>query len=188
MSYLVNQGKGTWDNTYVSNDIRDRNTPLRSMISPIVKSTKPYRPEGVVVLEIQHHFPISDPNNPYGPLDPQQAKEWIGETFDSINCENPPSQNMGKLADGLTAAGRWLAIPPAAQVANPTQAQITQYALDIAQAAANADMANFRVDWVMYSNPIYTRGRVEKTDGGLFWAEIIHLEAFVSQSALPLPN
>lgn len=186
-SFLVNQGKGTWDNTFVSNDNQERNLPLRSILSPAVKAHKPYRPEGDVVLEIQHHFPISDPNNPYGPSDPQQALEWIGETLDSINLENPPSQNMGKLADALTAAGRWLANPPAPLGANPTPQQTAQYNKDVAIAAANQDMVNFRVDWVRFGETMYTRG-VAGRDNGLFWAEIIHLEAFVSQSALALPN
>ena len=187
-SFLVNQGKGTWQNSFVTNDVRNRVTPNRSIVSPAVRNVKPYRPEGVVVLDIQHHFPISDPNSPYGPQDPAQALEWIGETFDSLNCENPPSQNMGKLADALTNAGRWLAIQPDPLPPNPTAQQTAQYNLDVQTANNNADMANFRVDWVRYADTQYTRGASASAKDSLIWVEIIHLEAYVSQSAAPLPN
>ena len=82
---------------------------------------------------------------------------------------------MKALADAITQAGRWLAIPDPNDTTGAAAAIV----------AANLDMANFRCDWVKFSTPLITRGNDTSTPN---WVEIIHLSAFVSYSNEPLPN
>jgi hypothetical protein len=54
----------------------------------------------------------------------------------------------------------------------------TQAAIQLAQ--NNADMVNFRCDWIKWATPELTRGRESDTTN---WAELLHLAAFVSTAS-----
>ena len=168
------QGKGNWENSFVSNDSRERIIPNRTFVASAFTPTRPYRPEGMVFLEIQHHFPaVIQPNekNTLGQVDwnAQQRliDEFLGETFDTLNLGGTNVQDMSPLADAVTKAGRWLAVPDG----TPAGDQI---------AADNAEMVNFRCDWVKFGSPALTRGN-EK--GGTNWIEIVHIVAQVSHAS-----
>lgn len=170
---IVLQGKGTWENSFISKDSGQRTLPNRTFIVGAFVPTRPYRPEGVCSLEIQHYFPGVQQQG-------QQAEQridfdaFLGDTIDTLNLAGNNQTDMGALADAITAAGRWLATPDA----NPADA--TAATLSTAIVAANGDMANFRCDWVKFGTPFLTRGNDTDT---LNWVEIIHLSAFVSHSA-----
>lgn len=175
-SLLILQGKATWDDAFISNDSRDRILPNRTFVVTSFNPTRPYRPEGVCQMEIWHHF--SAPAQP-GQAVTQPSVDfdaYLGDTFDTLNlggAEN--ATDMAPLADAITAAGRWLAIPDPNDTTGAAALIV----------AANADMVNFRCDWVKMSTPCLTRGTDKTTTN---WVEIIHLSAFVSHSNTALPN
>ena len=170
---LILQGKATWSDAFISNESKPatRALPNRTIIATSFSPTRPYRPEGVCHMEIWHHFDgIDQPNQT--PNSQQTAMDsYLGDTFDTLNLGGAlNATDMSPLADAITAAGRWLAIPDA----NDTTGQA---ALIV---AANADMVNFRCDWVKLSTPLITRGSDKSTTN---WVEIIHLSAFVSHAS-----
>ena len=158
---LVYQGKATFSNTYIAAESVDRTLPNRTIQTTSFNPTRPYRPEGVCHLEIQHHV--------FEPLQPDQTNpanrvaldSFVGDTFDTLNLGGTNDQDMQPLAQAITNAGRYLATGP--------------------DAANNADMANFRVDWVQFDNPVLTRG-ISESKNGVNWVEIIHIKAFVSHA------
>lgn len=176
---FVLEGNGGWNDLYISNQPldQDRGLPNRSFVCRNFSPTRPYRPEGVCQLEIQHHFDASvadgtDPNQPRVALD-----NFLGDTFDILNLGGKTeATDLNALADAITLAGRWLATPDPAGKPGDAADKIVQ---------ANLDMVNFRCDWVKFNTPLLTRGNDMSTTN---WVEIIHLSAFVSHSALPLPN
>lgn len=175
---LILQGKATWSDAFISNESKPatRALPNRTIIATSFSPTRPYRPEGVCHMEIWHHFDGIDQQN-QTPNSQQTAMDsYLGDTFDTLNLGGAlNATDMSPLADAITAAGRWLAIPDA----NDTTGQA---ALIV---AANADMVNFRCDWVKLSTPLITSGSDKSTTN---WVEIIHLSAFVSHSNAALPN
>ena len=80
--------------------------------------------------------------------------------------------SLTPVADALTAAGRALAVDASAG-ADPSQ---------VAIAAANADMTNFRCDWLKMETPFLVRGKPD--DKGDYWVEILNFSAFVSQATI----
>ena len=174
-SLIVNQGKGTWDNSFVSNDSRPRVIiPNRTFIVSAFAPIRPYRPEGVCYLEIQHHFPsVVQPTeaNALGQVDynlrQKQLDQFFGDTMDTLNLGGTDDQDMQPLATAITYAGRWLAIPDATPAG-------------IQMAADNGEMANFRCDWVKFGAPAITRGNDKESTN---WVEIVHLVAAVSHAS-----
>jgi hypothetical protein len=172
---LVLQGKATWGNSYVSNDSRERILPNRTFVVTAFQPTRPYRPEGTCILEIQHHFPaVIQPGqiNSLGLPDLNAQKKavdaFFGDTMDTLNLAGTDDQDMQGLATAVTQAGRWLAVPDG----TPQGDQV---------AADNAGMVNFRCDWVQFGNPQITRGRDRDSTN---WIEIIHLKAFISHATI----
>ena len=173
---LILQGKATWDNTFIANDSRDRVLPNRTFVVRGFNPTRGWRPEGVCQVEIQHHF--SAPAQP-GQSVTQPSVDldaYLGDTFDTLNLGGAlNATDMAPLADAITLAGRWLAVPDTNDTTGAAAAIV----------AANADMVNFRCDWVRFGTPLLTRGNDSATTN---WVEIIHLSAFVSYSSTALPN
>jgi hypothetical protein len=169
VSLQINAGQYVITDAFIANDSRARILPNRTFVARAFTPTKPYRPEGVVTLEIQHHFPSVVQPAAASDLDSQRTllETYFGQTMDVLNLGGTNDQDMQPLATAITAAGRWLAVPDA----TPSGIQI---------AADNADMANFRCDWVKFGQPMITRGKPETQD--VNWVEIIHLSAFVSNA------
>ena len=164
---------GTWGNTYISNQSldKDRTLPNRTFVVRSFSPTKPYRPEGVCQLEIQHHFdatvqPGTDPLAPRVNLD-----SFLGDTLDLLNIGGGTDYtDLQALATTITQAGRWLA----ANNPNGNSAE------DLKIINANLDMVNFRCDNVKFSTPFLTRGNDTSTTN---WVEIVHLSAFISHAS-----
>jgi hypothetical protein len=172
---LILQNKGAWDDSFISLDSRIRVLPNRTFSVRGFNPTRGWRPEGVCQLEIQHHFSAVDQPNEAANTQQVLMENYVGDTLDTLNLGGQPeATDMKALADAITQAGRWLAIPGS----NPSAA-------DLAIVAANKDMANFRCDWVKFSTPLITRGTETGTTN---WVEIIHLSAFVSHASAALPN
>ena len=170
---LILQGKGTFNNSFVSNDSRPRKLPNRTFVVTAFQPTRPYRPEGVCLLEIQHHFPafvqpqqLNSINQKDDNAQQNAIDTFFGDTMDTLNMSGTDDQDMQGLATNLTKAGRWLAVADGTPVGD----QI---------AADNAEMANFRCDWVQFGNPMITRGRDRDSTN---WIEIIHLKCFISHA------
>lgn len=174
---LILQGKATWADCFVSNDSGSKPIPNRSLIVTSFSPTRAWRPEGVCQMDIQHHFHgVAQPNQqvtqPRVDLD-----EYLGDTYDTLFLGGASeSTDMKALADAITQAGRWLAIPDPNGTPGDAADLIVQ---------SNLDMVNFRCDWVKMSTPQLTRGNDTATAN---WVEIIHLSAFVSHSNVALPN
>ena len=169
---------------FISNDSRTRTTlPNRTVVGSAVDSIKPYRPEGIVTLQIQHMLRAAatpteaDQNIQQLSVD---ADSFLGDTQDTMGIGGlDTDQAMSQLADAITCAGRWLAVP------DPTLSG------DAAAAAAlivqnNGDMANFRCDWVKRGRPFLTRGHSDAAF--TTWAEVLNFECAVSYSSVALPN
>ena len=162
--YLILQQVGTRDDTYFADYTGERILPNRTIVGYSFTPKHPFRPEGTVGLQIQHHFKAVE-QNPAVPLAQMLAKnEFVGETYDSMSQGDGQSFNL--TADAITEAGRLLA------VASGPEAEA------IAFAQQNADMANFRCDWIEHATPLHTRGRPNVE--GAYWVEILHFIAFVS--------
>jgi hypothetical protein len=172
---IILQGKGSMANSFISNDSRCRVLPNRTFVVTAFTPVKPYRPEGVCILDIEHHFPaLVQPNQ----TDNQGRKNFnaqqdalnsfFGDTMDTLNLGGDNEQDMQPLASAITAAGRWMA-----QTDNTPSGD--QFASD------NAEMANFRCDWVKFSIPSITRGKPDSES--VNWAEVIHLQAYVSHAS-----
>jgi hypothetical protein len=180
-SLLVNMGLGTLDATYLFNDGRVRcQAQNRTLLAESVRGQRPYRPEWVVHLQIQHWFPgvqqVQPLQNdqgvdvsPWTGNDRVNFNAFIGATVDLLGYDT--DQAMTNVCANITAAGRWLAQTDG----TPVGAQI---------AAANADMANFRVDWVKQGEPFITRGKPEGHTDSNSWAEVVHFEVGGSYSAV----
>lgn len=168
---FILQGKATWADSFISNDSTDRPVPNRSFVVGSFTPTKPYRPEGVCELQIQHHFhAVAQPSVPS--TQPRVGLEdYIGDTLSTLNLGGQgEATDMNALADAITAAGRWLATN------NPNGNSPQEDEM----VKANSDMVNFRCDWVKFSTPFITRGNDTSTSN---WLEIVHITAFVSHAS-----
>lgn len=175
-SLLINQGKATWEDCFISNDFRTVGLPNRRIVGSQFNPDRPYRPEGVVHCEIQHHFQaVNDQGQPVT-QNRILLDNYLGDTFDTLSLGGAiNATDMAPLADAITNAGRWLA----ASNPNGNSAQEQQIVND------NLDMVNFRCDWVKFLNPVQTRGRDTDSTN---WVEIIHIAAHCSVANLALPN
>ena len=182
--YLIQQGKATSADTFISNDTSTRSVlPNRTVQVAAFNPKVFFRPEGTVHCQIQHHFPAlqqpiptqpgqAQPPAPGNPdLQRVNFDKYFGDTLDSMLWGD--GQSFESLADAITAAGRGLAID-GSNGADPVQVQ---------NAKNNADMANFRCDWVAQAEPAITRGNSEGADGKTFWVEIFNFKAFVSTAS-----
>jgi hypothetical protein len=175
-SLLINQGKATWENSFISNDYRAVALPNRRFVVSQFNPTRPYRMEGVCHCEIQHHFQAVNDQGQPATIQRVLLDSFLGDTFDTLNLGGALNDtNMAPLADAITNAGRWLGTN------NPAGNTATEQ--DIVN--DNLDMLNFRCDWVKFLNPLQTRGRDTDTTN---WVEIIHLSAFISNASIALPN
>ena len=170
ISLQVNAGQYVISDAFISNDSRQRVLPNRTFVGTSFSPTRPYRPEGVVTLEIQHHFPAIVQPNAVGDMDSQRTvlETYFGNTMDALNLGGTNDQDMQPLASAITAYGRWLA-----QADGTTAGNLI--------AADNSDMVNFRCDWVKFGTPMITRGRPENAD--VNWVEIVHIIGFVSHAS-----
>lgn len=166
---------------FIAEDSRARKIlPNRSILATSVNPLhKKERPEGVVTLQIQHKFEAV--------LQPDEQDDWekrrlemdqyFGATCDTMGIgDNNQDTGMNELAAAITAAGRWLATPDPNPPADPVAA-----AAEAKLVANNADMVNFRVDWIRRGTPFITRGEAE--GHAALWVEIMHFEAGVSYAA-----
>ena len=164
----INGGQYVITDAFIANDSRPRIFPNRTFAGTAFSPSKPYRPEGVVTLEIQHYFDsIAQPNQPDVDTPRVNLEAYFGATMDVLNLGGTNDQDLQPLAAAITQAGRWLAVPDN----TPAGIQI---------AADNADMVNFRCDWVKFNTPMITRGKPENES--IAWVEIIHLSAYVSNA------
>lgn len=165
-AFLVLQEKADADTTFISNDLRTRTFPNITIVATGFSPTVPHRQGGVVYFGIQHHFSVAqDPANPDNGALRAIMDGYVGATADSMTISDGNSLNA--VADGITGAGRWLAQTDGTPAGD-------------AIAANNADMANFRCDWVKMETPFLTRGKTD--DKGDYWVEILNFSAFVSQA------
>lgn len=151
---------------FTSNSSQQRTLPNRTIVATSIDPQRKQRPEAIVHLEIQHNF--SGTIQP-GTTDQDTARvnldQYVGETGDTMNISQLDNDDaMDLLSAGITNAGRWLAIPPPNPATDPLGVQI---------ATDNADMVNFRVDWVRLAHPLHTRGKDQATTN---WLEILHFE------------
>jgi hypothetical protein len=158
-------------NTFISNDGRVRSFPNRSILATGFSPTSSKRPDGRVYFGVQHHFAAPGAGSTTG----RAAMDlFVGASADSLMVSDGDSMQV--VADGITAAGRWLA-----QTDNTPEGD--------AIAADNADMVNFRCDWIKLADPFLVRGKADSgsTDGDWaeskgHWVEILNFIAFVSQA------
>ena len=166
-TFLILQGKADEATTFISNDVRVRSFPNRTILATGFSPTVPYRQGGTVYFCIQHHFSTAqDPAKPDTGAMRAAMDAFVGATADTMTISDGNSLNV--VADTITAAGRWLAQEDGTPEGN-------------AIAANNADMANFRCDWIKMETPFLTRGKTD--DKGDYWVEILNFSAFVSQAA-----
>jgi hypothetical protein len=92
--------------------------------------------------------------------------EMVGDTIDSFACGD--RQSLNRVADAITAAGRDLATSDGSAQGDK-------------DAADNADMENFRCDWIKFAHPMITRGRASEDSTN--WVEVVNLTAFVSNAS-----
>ena len=186
---LILQGKGVDSaafsangDTFIANDSRTRSVlPNRTVFAPRFTPTRPYRPEGVCHLQVEHHFSAAlqpdDANLQQRRVD---ADAYLGQTLATFGInDGSDDQAMGALAAAITVAGRWLATPDPNNPLDPNSQAIVNN---------NLDMLAFRCDWVKNANPFVTRGQAGEE--GSNWVEILNFECFVSTGILyePPPN
>lgn len=166
-AFLVLQGKADADATFISNDLRDRTFPNKTVVASVFNPNLPHRQEGVVYFSIEHRFSVvQDPDRPDTGDLRAEIDAFVGGTGDTMTISD--GNSLDAVADGITAAGRWLANTDGTAAGD-------------AVASQNADMLNFRCDWVKMEMPFLNRGKSDKT--GDFWSEIMNFSAFVSQAA-----
>mgnify|MGYP006921323517 CR=1 FL=1 len=165
-AYLIAQGKAEPENIYIANDSRTRALPARTVIAPAFNPRYGHSSEGECSLAIQHVFSaaIDTPETNFSTQRVLMDK-MVGDTIDSFACGD--RQSLNRVADAITAAGRALATSDGSE-----QGDI--------DAADNADMVNFRCDWIKFAHPMLTRGRA--SEDGTNWVEVVNLTAFVSNA------
>lgn len=170
-AFLILQGKATLESTFISNDARERCLPNRTILASGFSPRVPHRQEGEVFFSVRHYFNVA----PLAQGEPDGAQRaamdaFVGASADSLTISD--GNSLQAVADGITAAGRWLAQPDGTPEGD-------------AIAAKNADMANFRCDWVKLATPFLSRGGKED-DKQSIWVESLNFSAFVSQAATDL--
>lgn len=160
--------------TFISNDSRTRTViPNRTVQVSTTHPIRSSRPEGILHFQIQHHIESALQPGDEGNQEVRrmEADELLGQTLTTFSISDFTNDHeLRKLADAITAAGRWLATP-SNDSSDTAAAEIVR---------RNSDMLAFRVDWVRFADPFHTRGHVEH-DSAL-WAEVLNFEASVSQA------
>lgn len=166
---LVLQGKATMNDCFISNDSRTRNIlPNRTILVHSQMQTRSYREEGEVHFGIQHHFPAVDQPGTVAGTQTSAMDSYVDDTEATMFGFDADGKSLDALAAMVTAAGRWLA-----QTDNTPDGDLI--------AAQNADMANFKCEWVKAYNPYLTRGNADNSQG-THWVEILNFSAFVNTS------
>jgi hypothetical protein len=168
---LVLQAKGTWENTFLANDSRDRTLPNRTILTHSENYERSYREEGECHFAIQHHFKAALQSGDDDNVQRLALDEFVEATEATIFGFDSTGKSLNNLADQITAAGRWLA-----------QSDGTPEGDKIAD--NNADMLKFRCDWVRKANPYLTRGYATVQTGATNWVEMLHFIAFVSTATV----
>ena len=166
-NYLLQQGKGTVENTYFGDFNGERILPNRTIVATSFSPKKKFRPEGRCQLVIEHHFPAVSQDENFN-TQRVQKNEFVGGTEESMTIGDGQSYNL--TADYITLAGRALAVSDGSPEGDTL-------------AADNADMVGFRCDWIEESDPFLTRGRPNIE--GVYWIEIMNFTAFVSNATIP---
>jgi len=166
-AFVFLQGKGTLDDSFIANDSRDRTLPNRTYVASSFSPDRSYRPEGVVTLDIQHHFAAVEQPDQTAQAQRVAMDAFVGDTMDALNADSG-NPSLVNLADAITRAGRWLAVTD-----NTPEGD--------AIAAANPDMVNFRCDWIKFGQPLISRGKPDNDSSN--WVEVIHLSGFVSHAS-----
>lgn len=171
-AFLIEQGKAEEGSTFISNDGRVRRFPNRTILGSALSTTAKHRPDGRVYFGVEHHFraPGIDAAPATAAMD-----AYVGASADSMMVSD--GNSLLAVAVGITAAGRRLAQTDGTPAGD-------------AIATQNADMANFRCDWIAQADPFLTRGKCRdgSTEGDWaeskgHWVEILNFTAFVSQAA-----
>lgn len=186
-AFLITQGKDVDavafqanGDIFVSNDSRTRDTfPNRTCVVLTNDPIRPHRPEGVLHLQIQHHFDATmQPDETNFEAARLKADVVLAATADTLGVgDDNEDQAMSELADAITAAGQWLATP------DPTQQNPEVAAIEEQIVANNADIVNFRCDWIRRAHPFHTRG--SRDGDALVWVEILNFEAACSYANIP---
>lgn len=172
-AYLLLQGHGTPDKTFISLDTRIRTGRSRTIVVSQFIPNNPFTAQGAFNFEIQHIWDAMD-----DAVQPQiqsraQMDAFIGETISAMFAQSDGNSPLVVVADAITCAGRSLAVDPN-NGANPVTAEI---------AANNQDMVNFRMDWLKAAPVFQTRGKTELV-AGFFWAEILHFQCYSSYATI----
>jgi hypothetical protein len=142
--------------------------PNRTILATGFSPTFPHRQGGQVYFSVQHHFRESPETEADDGTLRKALDAFVGASADSLTISD--GNSLQAVADGITAAGRWLA-----QTDGTPEGD--------AIASNNADMAHFRCDWVKMGSPFLTRGGKDDGKGGT-WVESRNFSAFVSQAAI----
>lgn len=172
-AYLIAQGTATLADCFVAKDSRTRVSPNRTIFCTDFTGKFPFSLEGTCQFQIQHHYEaFVQPDEPDINAQTVASDDYLGKTIDSMTQGDGQSFNL--LANAITRAGRDLAVDYSA--AGDSAAVKAQNALSAAQ---NADMLNFRMDWIKMGTPFLIRGKSDDTDN---WVEMLNFVAFVSNA------
>lgn len=170
--FLIAQSKASIDDTFISGYSELRSVlPNRTIaVETFSPGKASHRPEGICVIPIRHLFSaVLQPGETLTSTRRIERDEFVGGTI--ISMEQGDPQSFNRTAAAITAAGRDLAVDHSAG-ADPLQ---LQSALD------NADMTEFRCDWIRRGQPFLRRGIAD--DQGTLWMVITNYEAFVSAAS-----
>jgi hypothetical protein len=167
MAFLILQSRADPTATFISNDVRVRSFPNRTILATGFNPSVPHRQDGVVYFGIQHHFSgAQDSSNPDVGALRKAMDDFVSATVDTMTISD--GNSLSTVADGITRAGRWLAQTDGTDDGD-------------AIAANNADMVDFRCDWIKMETPFLVRGKADEK--GDYWVEILNFSAFVSQAS-----
>lgn len=164
-AHLLLQGKAPTEETFIASDTRERVLPNRTIQVISFTPVKGHRLEGVCEVQIVHHFPSAKQEGQTDYTARIARGQYLSATIESLTFGHGDA--MPQVADAITSAGRWLA-----QTDGTTEGD--------QQAAENADMLDFRCDWLELASPFITRGNTEE---GTAWVEILHFRAGTSTAS-----
>lgn len=166
---LILQGKAESTDCYIYLNSSARTLPNRTILVPTFTPERPHRPEGICSVQIIHRHDGVLQSNEASDLEKRRVEmdAYLGDTLDSLMFGDGNSLNA--VADAITQAGRWLA-----QTDNTPEGD--KIAKD------NADMVNFRCDWVKLGSPMISQG--EADDNATHWIQALHFTAFVSTATV----
>jgi hypothetical protein len=180
-NYMILQGHGTADTSFISLDSALRVAQSRTFIVKTIEYRNGARNQGKFHIEIQHVWgAFQDITQDNADQNRIELQKMIEGTESAMFAQSDGQGPLTKVCDAITLAGRDLAVNTAAAGSPPWQAWENIR-------LANLDMAWFRLD-DLFAAPVYiTRGNTE-TAKGLFWCEIRNFTGFASSSNEVLPN